>query len=116
MFRKAWAVLVEFTEEHTAAVGALPVLALAFAIGACNKGSLLTDDEIRKSNEEKVIDADIAKRGFTQVGTTPDGKPLFMTVINKGWLDDRVYFSDDSITAKENCGKNCTRSITSIRH
>lgn len=108
MFKPDWE---ELGEILAAGVLVLGVFSLA---GCISKEE--ADQEHQQSNENDKIDADMNKQGFTQVGTTPDGKPLYMKEITKGYLNDRVYFTDDTITAHEGCGKNCTKNITTIRH
>lgn len=61
------------------------------------------------------IDKQIAEKGYAEVGKTPDGQPLYMKKIDTGYGTDNVYFTKDSITATENCGKNCEKAVTTIR-
>ncbi len=85
------------------------VLILFLATTACgsgyNRAVTRTDD----------IDKQIAEKGYAEVGKTPDGQPLYMKQIDTGFGTDNVYFTKDSITATEDCGKNCEKAVTTIR-
>lgn len=79
------------------------------SLTACDiEGQDYRDADSRESN----INKEIQQKGFAVVGKTPDGKPLLMTEVSYGHGSDRVYFAGNSITANENCGKNCEHSIT----
>lgn len=84
---------------------ALVVLAL-LGLTACGEEYKMRDAEQTKMNLE------IKQKGFIEVGKMPDGRPLLMTQIDRGFNHDRVYFAGDAITAVENCGKSCERSVT----
>lgn len=63
----------------------------------------------------KKINHDLNDKGYAEVGKTPDGQPLYMKTIDLGHSRDRVYFTKDSISAVEDCGKNCEQTITTTR-
>lgn len=60
------------------------------------------------------INKELNQKGFAVVGKTPDGRPLLMTTVDGGLFQDRVYFAGDSITAVEDCGKSCVKSVPNI--
>lgn len=98
-------------------------IALCFALTACSRSPESLRAEAKQVEQDRVWQTEQARitheldvRGYAQMGTTPDGKPLYMKRVryaDYGW--DRVYFTDDSITANEYCGKNCQTQVTTIR-
>lgn len=76
-------------------------------LGAC-------DNEYEKADQRRDwINQEIKEHGFVKMGKTPSGAPLLMTKVNTGFDQDRVYFAGNTITAVEDCGKNCQVSIVS---
>lgn len=70
--------------------------------------------EARTVDNKRIAD-EILTKGIARVGTTPDGKPLYMKEINNGWSYDRVFFTGTTIGASESCGKNCDTTVTLVK-
>jgi type IV pilus biogenesis protein CpaD/CtpE len=49
------------------------------------------------------------------VAKLPDGSDLKVTAVDLGWTIDRVYFTEHSVSAVENCGKNCVKTVAGDR-
>lgn len=82
----------------------LPLMLLASCSGQQSEGS----------NRYFSMKKDNEKQGFAEVGKMPDGKILYVKEVDLGHTIDRVYFTSGSITAVEDCGKNCTNTVTTV--
>lgn len=80
-------------------------------IMSCSERDIVRERRTKADN----IDLQLKTKGYALVGTTPDGKPLYMKVIDLGWNEDRVYFTDSSITTHSTCGKTCPSSVTFLK-
>ena len=93
----------------------LIVLTLMTSLMACDE---IKQDNIRVAKQmarQKQVDDQITTRGYAEVGKTPNGHPLYMKEVELGGYYDRVYFTENSITAREVCGKLCVKSVTTVQ-